>query len=223
MAGTSLGMIETWGYTAAVTAADAGTKAANVALLGFRHTSPALVAVVFTGDVAAVQTAVHAGCAAAAQVGQVVARLIIPRPDRQLSGSLRNNSPVAPSQESPCGAEQPEQQPGPSLALHPDKDHGEECVAQPQEQASPAQPGTVPAGIHAKPLPPVRKRKKIPARKKRAPLSAATTLPETGATAAEAAPKTLAASDPAGPQPKTVPDRTESQHPAPPSGETRSE
>ena len=84
MGGQSLGMIETWGYVAAVEALDAAMKAANVLSGGCVVTPSALVMVSFTGDVSAVKTAVSAGIAAARKVGTVVAHHVIPRPDTQL-------------------------------------------------------------------------------------------------------------------------------------------
>jgi len=80
----SLGLIETWGYVPAIEAADAGTKAADVTLLGYERARTGLITVKFVGDVAAVKAAVTAGSAAAEKVGKVVAVHVIPRPDRQL-------------------------------------------------------------------------------------------------------------------------------------------
>lgn len=80
----SLGLVETWGYTPAIEAADAGSKAANVTLLGYEEVSAGLVTVKFVGDVAAVKAAVSAARTAAGKVGKVVAVHVIPRPDRQL-------------------------------------------------------------------------------------------------------------------------------------------
>lgn len=84
MSGRSLGMIETWGYVAAVQALDAGMKAANVHSEGCKVTPSALVTISFSGDVSAVQTAVSAGIAAAREVGKVVSWHVIARPDIQL-------------------------------------------------------------------------------------------------------------------------------------------
>lgn len=80
----SLGLIETWGHIPAVEAADAGCKAANVALAGYEEVRAGLVTIMFVGDVAAVTTAVSAGAAAAARVGKIVSCHVIARPDRQL-------------------------------------------------------------------------------------------------------------------------------------------
>jgi len=80
----SLGLIETLGLVAAIEAADAGTKAANVALRGYEQARAGLITVMFTGDVAAVRAAVSAGAAAAKRVGTVVSVHVIARPDNQL-------------------------------------------------------------------------------------------------------------------------------------------
>ncbi len=80
----SLGMIETRGLVPAIEAADAGTKAANVTLLGYERAGGARITVKFQGDVAAVTASVAAGVAAAEKVGKIVAMHVIPRPDRQL-------------------------------------------------------------------------------------------------------------------------------------------
>ena len=80
----SLGIIETRGYVAAVEAADAGMKAANVVFLGYEVILTGLVTIKFAGDVAAVKTAVAAGVAAAGKIGRVMAHHVIPRPDDQI-------------------------------------------------------------------------------------------------------------------------------------------
>lgn len=76
----ALGMVETKGYVGAVEAADAMTKAANVALTGYQKVGAGLVTVLVRGDVGAVNAAVAAGAAAASAVGEVAATHIIPRP-----------------------------------------------------------------------------------------------------------------------------------------------
>ena len=62
MAQEALGMIETRGLTAAIEAADAMTKAAEVSLVG------------------TVKAAVEAGTSAASKLGELVATHVIPRP-----------------------------------------------------------------------------------------------------------------------------------------------
>jgi len=80
----ALGMIETRGLVSSIEAADAGVKAANVKLLGYEIVRGGLVMVAFTGEVAAVQASVSAGCAAAEKVGMVISRHMIPRPEADL-------------------------------------------------------------------------------------------------------------------------------------------
>ncbi len=76
----ALGMIETRGLVAAIEAADAMVKAANVTLIGSEKIGSGLVSVMVRGDVGAVKAAVEAGGAAAARLGEVIATHDIPRP-----------------------------------------------------------------------------------------------------------------------------------------------
>lgn len=76
----ALGMIETHGFIAAVEAADAMAKAANVTLVGYKQIGSGLVTVLVRGDVGAVKAATDAGTAAARNVGEVVSTHVIPRP-----------------------------------------------------------------------------------------------------------------------------------------------
>jgi microcompartment protein CcmL/EutN len=76
----ALGMIETRGYVAAVEAADAMAKSANVDVRGLEMVGGGLVTVIVTGDVAAVNAATDAGAAAAGRVGEVVSVDVIARP-----------------------------------------------------------------------------------------------------------------------------------------------
>ena len=80
MAQEALGMIETRGLVAAVEAADAMLKAANVTLVGTEKIGSGLVSVMVRGDVGAVNAAVDAGKTSAARLGEVVATHVIPRP-----------------------------------------------------------------------------------------------------------------------------------------------
>ena len=80
MSNEALGMVETKGLVGAIEAADAMTKAANVALIGYEKIGSGLVTVMVRGDVGAVKASVDAGAAAAANVGQVVSQHVIPRP-----------------------------------------------------------------------------------------------------------------------------------------------
>ena len=76
----ALGMVETRGLVAAIEAADAMVKAANVKLIGSEKIGSGLVSVMVRGDVGAVKAAVEEGGAAASRLGEVVATHVIPRP-----------------------------------------------------------------------------------------------------------------------------------------------
>ena len=76
----ALGMIETRGLVAAIEAADAMVKAANVVLVGSEKIGSGLVSIMVRGDVGAVKSAVEAGNEAAGKLGEVVATHVIPRP-----------------------------------------------------------------------------------------------------------------------------------------------
>ena len=80
MSNEALGMVETKGLVGAIEAADAMTKAANVVLIGYEKIGSGLVTVMVRGDVGAVKASVDAGAAAAANVGEVISRHVIPRP-----------------------------------------------------------------------------------------------------------------------------------------------
>jgi microcompartment protein CcmL/EutN len=77
---SALGMIETYGYTANIEAADAMLKAAEVTLVGQERIGAGLVTVFVQGDVGAVKAAVEAGLECGSRVGEVVSSHVIPRP-----------------------------------------------------------------------------------------------------------------------------------------------
>ncbi len=80
MALEALGMIETRGLVAAIEAADAMVKAAEVTLIGTEKIGSGLVSVMVRGDVGAVKAATEAGSVAASRLGELVAVHVIPRP-----------------------------------------------------------------------------------------------------------------------------------------------
>ena len=80
MAYEALGMVETRGLVAAIEAADAMVKAANVELIGTEKIGSGLVSVMVRGDVGAVKAATESGSAAASKLGELVAVHVIPRP-----------------------------------------------------------------------------------------------------------------------------------------------
>ena len=85
MANTNaLGMIETRGLVAAIEAADAMVKSANVQLVGKEQVGGGLVIVMVRGDVGAVKAATDAGAAAAQRVGELVSVHVIPRPHAEV-------------------------------------------------------------------------------------------------------------------------------------------
>ena len=85
MAQEAIGMIETRGLVAAVEAADAALKAANVQYGGQAKLGSGLVSITLTGDVAAVKAAVDAGADAAGRIGEVVSVNVIARPHEDVS------------------------------------------------------------------------------------------------------------------------------------------
>jgi ethanolamine utilization protein EutM len=84
----ALGMIETKGLVAAIEAADAMVKAANVPLTGKVHVGGGLVSVFVRGDVGAVKAATDAGAAAAGRIGELLSVHVIPRPHGEVEGIL---------------------------------------------------------------------------------------------------------------------------------------
>lgn len=84
----SLGLIETRGLTAAIEAADAMLKAANVEIVGTEKIGSGLVTVIVKGDVGAVKAATEVGAEAASRIGELVAVHVIPRPHGDLGKLL---------------------------------------------------------------------------------------------------------------------------------------
>lgn len=88
MAQEALGMVETRGLTAAIEAADAMTKSAEVTLIGTEKIGSGLVTVMVRGDVGAVKAAVESGLSAAERLGELVATHVIPRPHNDVEKIL---------------------------------------------------------------------------------------------------------------------------------------
>ena len=84
----ALGMIEVYGYLAAVEALDSALKAANVSLVNVEKVKGGLVAVLVEGDVGAVKAAVETGADAAGRLGELVATHVIPRPHNDVEKIL---------------------------------------------------------------------------------------------------------------------------------------
>ncbi|HLJ02844.1 MAG TPA: BMC domain-containing protein [Solirubrobacteraceae bacterium] len=88
----ALGMVETKGYVAALAAADAMVKAANVSIVSRQEVGDGLVAVVVRGDVGAVKAATEAGSETATQVGELISVHVIPRPHPELDKHFTTQS-----------------------------------------------------------------------------------------------------------------------------------
>lgn len=86
MSQESLGLIETIGLAAAIAAADAALKSANVTLVGYELSKgDGMTVVKLRGDVGAIKAAVAAAEAEAGRVGRVVATRVIARPALDLT------------------------------------------------------------------------------------------------------------------------------------------
>lgn len=78
----ALGLVETKGLIATISATDAMCKSANVTLAGQVQIGGAYVTTLVRGDVGSVRAAVEAGAAAASANGELVSSHIIPRPEQ---------------------------------------------------------------------------------------------------------------------------------------------
>ena len=76
----ALGLVETLGLVPAMEAADKMLKAADVELISYENVGSTLVTIMVKGDVAAVRSAV--GAEAAAAIGKLTAKNVMPRPIR---------------------------------------------------------------------------------------------------------------------------------------------
>ena len=90
----ALGLIETIGFTTAVSAADAAVKAADVEIIGLEKVIGVRgyvgVTINLSGDVAAVSSAVEAGREKAKAVGEVISTEVIPRAHSDVDEKLIN-------------------------------------------------------------------------------------------------------------------------------------
>lgn len=80
----AVGIVETRSLVAAIEAADSMAKAANVTISDFNYVGSGIVAVVVSGEVAAVQAAVEAGRENASRVAEVVSYNVIARPHEEV-------------------------------------------------------------------------------------------------------------------------------------------
>jgi microcompartment protein CcmL/EutN len=77
---------------AALSAADAMVKAANVTIVAREEVGDGLVSVVIQGDVGAVKAATEAGAETASSVGELVSVHVIPRPHAELDKHFVHSS-----------------------------------------------------------------------------------------------------------------------------------
>jgi microcompartment protein CcmL/EutN len=115
----ALGLIETKGLIGAIEAADAACKAAEVTLIGKEKITAAMVTIKLVGEVAAVKSAVEAGAAAAARVGELLSTHVIPRPAEDIRPLIHQHQMVVA-----VGEEKPKQKETPASA----KDHSEDAT-----------------------------------------------------------------------------------------------
>jgi microcompartment protein CcmL/EutN len=91
MPGSAIGLIETKGLLGAIVALDAALKAAQVRLVSFSAVRGGRINFVLGGEVAAVLSAVDAGCAAAEGLKSLRGRHVIPRPAADVEEMLRKH------------------------------------------------------------------------------------------------------------------------------------
>jgi len=132
----ALGMIEVYGYLAAVEALDSALKAANVRKVDVTLVQGGLVAVLITGDVGAVKAAIDAAKTAAERLGRVISVHVIPRPSDQIEMLI----PTCPT-DAPPSPKKPEKIPEQGTQIPDDgTDLQVETVAgneEPQAEAAP--------------------------------------------------------------------------------------
>ncbi|EGI5597428.1 ethanolamine utilization microcompartment protein EutK [Salmonella enterica subsp. enterica serovar Amsterdam] len=105
----ALGLLEVDGMVAAVDAADAMLKAANVRLLSHQVLDPGRLTLVVEGDLAACRAALDAGSAAAQRTGRVISRKEIGRPEEDtqwlIGGFERATTPTEKAPQVPATPE----------------------------------------------------------------------------------------------------------------------
>ena len=151
----SLGLIETKGMLAAIEAADAMLKAADVGILGKIKVGGGRMNVSVTGDVAAVKAAVDAGMAAVDRLGSGLLRSghVIARPHEELETVIGGTPPMGPddggawAERTGPEAARDEKQTEPASALTEEAAEGvaeeasEEAAEETAEEAQSASPG----------------------------------------------------------------------------------
>ena len=151
----SLGLVETKGMLAAIEAADAMLKAADVGILGKIKVGGGRMNVSVTGDVAAVKAAVDAGMAAVDRLGSglLLSGHVIARPHEELETVIGGTPPMGPddggawAERTGPEAARDEKQTEPASALTEEAAEGvaeeasEEAAEETAEEAQSASPG----------------------------------------------------------------------------------
>lgn len=132
----ALGMIETRGLVAAIEAADAMVKAANVTLACKERVGGGLVTVMVRGDVGAVKAATDAGAAAAERVGELISVHVIPRPHEELEGILGDPDDAAPKAPEGPVKEDPPTSPKEAAPVEEDLKEPEASVTEEEPEVS---------------------------------------------------------------------------------------
>ena len=96
---TALGLLETRGLVAAIEAADAMMKTADVEMQRIEQTVAALITIHIRGEVAAVKSAIDAGAAAAERVGELVSAHVIARPADEVEDFIEDDQTSTASQD----------------------------------------------------------------------------------------------------------------------------
>ena len=104
----ALGFVEVFGYVAALEAADAMLKTADVRLLAVHELNPGMITIEVEGNLAACRVAVNAGRDAATRVGKVIATHVIGRPDTDTEDMVLNRIPHSAGTPKPKKSVSPE-------------------------------------------------------------------------------------------------------------------
>ncbi|MEH5098199.1 BMC domain-containing protein [Atlantibacter hermannii] len=150
MSGQSLGLIETVGMAAAVEAADAAMKSANVNLVGYELTKGGgMVTVKLEGEIGAINAAVAAAISAASRVGSVYAHKVIARTAQHIEHIIHSSETVGVAQPEPAVEPAPQAEDAPSTSIpvvNVDTESSASCMdiieeaPQAEEQPQPDQP-----------------------------------------------------------------------------------
>ncbi|MFT5700838.1 MAG: ethanolamine utilization protein EutM [Desulforhopalus sp.] len=112
---SALGLIETKGLVAAIEAADAMVKSADVQIIERHQVGGGLVTIIVTGEVSAVKAAVDAAIVAVARIdgGQLISSHVIPRPYDEISSIIvaEKKDPKPAQQRTPESTSAPEPDP----------------------------------------------------------------------------------------------------------------